>query len=162
MTVDTEAAAEQDIVLDDDERELVALELDTLLPALRGERRERFERLHAAVATGRVPADLAPALSSLVELTLQTARARQLYRAEGERILTGLLRRTPRGRELAHQLQDVNSALRALSGHSVDSVNVRMRTIGHFTVTIATDAATLTLAVRPDTVNVESVAVGEG
>jgi hypothetical protein len=36
-----------------------------------------------------------------------------------------------------------------------------MRTLGHFTVTIGTDATTLTLAVQPDAVAVDSVAVGE-
>jgi hypothetical protein len=156
-----EPGGDQALALDDDERELVGLELDALLPALQGQRRERYEQLREAVAGGVVPADLTAPLASTVELALQTARARQLYRAEGEQILTNLLRRTPRGRELARQLADVNGALRALSGHPVEGVQVRMRTIGHFTVTIATDAVTLTLAVRPDTVNVESVAVGE-
>lgn len=148
------------VTLNDDERDIVALEIGTLLPALSGDRRGRYELLRDAVDAGTVPGDLAGELASLVELTLQTARARQLYRAEGEKILTDLLRRTPRGRELGKQLADVNTALRALKGHPVDSVNVRMRTIGHFTVTVATEAVTLTLAVRPDNVNVESVAVG--
>lgn len=150
------------VTLNDDERELVELELRMILPALTGERAERYEALQEAVmAGGDVPGDLTGVLASLVELTLQTARARQLYRAEGETILTNLLRRTPRGRELAKQVADVNTALQALSGHPVDKVSVRMRTIGHFTVTVATDAVTLTLAVRPDTVNIESVAVGQ-
>lgn len=149
------------VTLDDDERELVTLELRTLLPALRDDRQARYERLRAAVDAGVVPGELAGELASLCELTLQTARARQLYRAEGEKILTDLLRRTPRGRELAKQISDVNAALKALEGHAVDSMSVRMRTIGHFTVTVATEAVTLTLAVRPDTINVESVEVGQ-
>lgn len=157
----TEASTDQPpIELSDDEQELVTLELATMLPALSGERRQRYEALRAAVDTGVVPGELSPVLASLVELTLQTARARQLYRAEGEKILTSLFRRTPRGRELAAQLSDVNTALKALHGHSVESMSVRMRTIGHFTVTVGTEAVTLTLAVRPDSVNVESVAVG--
>jgi hypothetical protein len=155
------ATAEPPIELDDNERELVALELDTIIPALRGERRQRYERLRDAVDDGTVPGDLTPELSSLLELALQTARARQLYRAEGERILTNLLRRTPRGKELATQLSDVNKALRAVAGHPLESVQVRMRTLGHFTVTVATAAATVTLAVRPDSVSIDSVAVGE-
>lgn len=153
-------AGDDTVTLSDDERELVALELEMLLPALTGERAERYEQLRDAVATGGVPGDLAPALASLVELTLQTARARQLYRAEGEKILTGLLRRTPRGKELAGQLADVNTALKALNGHAVEGVSVRMRTIGHFTITVATEGVTLTMAVRPDTVNIESVEAG--
>jgi hypothetical protein len=156
-----EPGTAEPIVLDDDERELVGLELDALLPALGGERLERYRQLRAAVATGEVPLDLTAPLASTIELALQTARARQLYRAEGETILTNLFRRTPRGRELARQLADVNKALRALNGHPVEGVSVRMRTIGHFTVTVATEAVTLTLAVRPDVVNVESLAVGD-
>lgn len=149
------------LTLDEDERELVTLELGMLLPALTGERAERYAALRDAVEVGEVPGDLTGVLASLVELTLQTARARQLYRAEGEKILTDLLRRTPRGKELGQQLADVNAALKALNGKVVEGVSVRMRTIGHFTVTVATDEVTLTLAVRPDSVNVDSVAVGQ-
>jgi hypothetical protein len=148
------------LVLDADEQELVGLELDALLPALTGERLERYQRLRAAVSAGEVADDLAEPLASTIELTLQTARARQLYRAEGETLLTNLFRRTPRGRELGQQVSDLNKALRALNGHPVEGVTVRMRTIGHFTVTIATEAVTLTLAVRPDMVNLESVEAG--
>lgn len=149
------------LTLNEDERELVTLELGMLLPALTGERAERYAALRDAVEAGEVPGDLTGVLASLVELTLQTARARQLYRAEGEKILTDLLRRTPRGKELGQQLADVNTALKALNGKVVEGVSVRMRTIGHFTVTVATDEVTLTLAVRPDSVNVDSVAVGQ-
>lgn len=155
-----EAAAEP-VRLGEQEAELVAAEIDALLPALEGERRAHFEALRASVVDGDVPGELAGALASVVELALQTARARQLYKAEGEKILTGVLRKTPRGKELDQQIADVNTALGALAGQELDRVQVRMRTLGHFTVTIGTDATTLTLAVRPDAVAVDSVAVGE-
>ncbi len=148
------------IELDAEEQELVAQDLELLLPTLDGERRERFRQLAAAVAIGEVPASLTPALESVLELTLQTARARQRYRAEGEKILTGLYRRTPGGRELTDHLRQVNAALDSLAGNTVEAVTVRMRTVGHFTLTIHTDEATITLASRPDSVDVESVAVG--
>lgn len=148
------------VVLDDEERELVQLELAALLPALAGERRRRYEQLGDAVTSGSIPAESVPVLESVLELALQTARARKLYRAEGERILTHLFRRTPRGRELTAHLDQVNEALLALAGHTLNRARVGMRTLGHFTLTIETEAATITLAVRPDSVNVESVAVG--
>lgn len=153
-------AAAEPIELGTQERELAAAELDALLPALEGERRTHFDRLRAAVEDGTVPGELAGALASVLELSLQTARARQLYRAEGERVLTGLLRRTPRGKELASQLDDVNTALRALTGRELEAVQVRMRTLGHFTVTLTAGGTTLTLSVRPDGVSVDSVEVG--
>jgi hypothetical protein len=150
------------VTLDDSERELVGLELRALLPALSGPRRARYEALFQAVGSDAgVPAELIPALESVLELALQTGRARQLYRAEGERILTSVLRRTPRGRELAAHLDQVNEALRVVAGQPLDVVGVRMRTLGHYTVTIQSKAATITLAIRPDGVAVESVAAGE-
>lgn len=154
-------AAPEPISLGDNEAELVTAEIDALLPALDGDRRAHFDRLRTAVTEGVVPAELVGTLGSVVELALQTARARQLYKAEGEKVLTALLRRTPRGKELDQQIADVNTALGALAGQELDRVQVRMRTLGHFTITIGTDATTLTLAVRPDQVAVDSVAVGE-
>ncbi|MGH8887110.1 MAG: hypothetical protein ACRDYX_18455 [Egibacteraceae bacterium] len=150
------------VTLDDEERELLGLELRTLLPALSGPRLERYAALARAVGSdAAVPAELLPALESVLELALQTGRARQLYRAEGERILTSVLRRTPRGREFAANLDQVNKALRVVAGQKLDTVQVRMRTLGHYTVTIQSEAATLTLAIRPDGVQVESVAAGD-
>jgi hypothetical protein len=148
--------------LGDEERELLRLELDTLLPALSGPRRERYEALARAIdSDGDVPPEALPALESVLELALQTGRARQLYRAEGERILTSVLRRTPRGREHAAQLDKVNEALRVMAGETLEAVRVRMRTLGHYTMTIQSKATTITLAVRPDGVRVDSVAVGD-
>lgn len=148
------------IDLSDEESEIVVADLDAVLPTLDGARRERFDQLRASAAAGHVPAELEPALISVLELTLQTARARTRYRAEGEQILTKLYGRTSAGKELANHLGQVNAALKALQGHTVKSVGVRMRTVGHFTITVQTDGATITLAARPDSLDVESIAVG--
>ncbi|MGH8910452.1 MAG: hypothetical protein ACRD0K_29155 [Egibacteraceae bacterium] len=157
MDTDTAAA----LALDADEAELAALELRALLPALRGAKHDRYAALDQAIDDGgRVPAELVPVLESVLDLTLRTGRARGLYLAEGERILTGLLRRTPRGRQLAADLADVNQALRILTGHPLDSVNVRMRTIGHYTITLQSPAATLTLAIHPNGARLESLTPG--
>lgn len=148
------------LALDEEERELVAQDIEVLLPTLEGARRERYALLLDAVLAGSVPPELTPALESLLELTLQTARARTRYRAEGEQILTKLYSRTAGGRELAAHLRQVNKALGSLSGQTVESVAVRMRTVGHFTIAIQTSGTTITLAARPDSIDVESIAVG--
>jgi hypothetical protein len=154
-----EAPTQAPIELDAEERELVGLDLDALLPTLDGARRERYQALRDAVSVGRIPPELVPALESLLALTLQTARARARYRAEGEKTLTDLYRRTPGGRELSAHLRQVNEALTSLQGETIVSLSTRMRTVGHFTVTIQTDQTTLTLVSRPDTLDVESIAV---
>ena len=155
----TEAPTVAPIELDAEERELVGLDLDALLPTLDSERQARYAALRDTVAAGQVPDELVPALESLLELTLQTARARARYRAEGEQTLTGLYRRTPAGRQLSDHLGQVNEALKSLDGQAIESLSVRMRTVGHFTLTIQTDATTITLATRPDSVDVESISV---
>lgn len=148
------------LTLSDDERELVLQDLDALLPTLDAQRRARFSELRAAAAAGEIPGGLGSALESLLELTLQTARARARYRAEGEQILNKLYARTQAGRQLAAHLRQVNKALGSLVGETIESLNVRMRTVGHFTIAIQTDATAITLVSRPDTIDVESIAVG--
>ena len=149
------------VVVSEEAGAVLAAELDALLPAFEGARRERYLALAAAVRAGEVGDEHVPELESVLELALSTARARRLYSAEGERLLTDVLRRTPRGRDLQEQLDQVNRALRTVTGATLRSASVRMRTLGHFTVTITSDAASLTLAVRPDGVAVEAVSVGE-
>ncbi len=158
--------AEQDterrepLALTEEERDLVRSEVDAILPALSGQRREAYQALADATASGQVPPDLVPLLEGLIVLALETGRARRVHRAEGERILTELFRRTPRGREMSRELSRVNKALEVLRGQAVNSIHVAMRTLGHFTLSIETEAASITLAVRPDSVAVDSVAVG--
>lgn len=150
----------EDLHLDADERELVRLELEPLVGALSGPRRDAHAALADAVDLGQVPGALAPLLGSVVELSLQTGRARRFYTAEGEKVLTGLYRRTPQGRQASAHLADVNRALEVLVGERVEGVSVRMRTAGHVTVTVTTPGATITLSSRADGVRVEALTPG--
>ena len=103
---------------------------------------------------------MTPGVPGTRRLALETGRARRLYRAEGEQILTNLFHKTPSGQELTRSLHEVNKALSVLEGHTLRGIRVALRTLGHFTVTIETDAAVITLALRPDAVTVDSVSVG--
>jgi hypothetical protein len=160
----TDTAAVDDVRLSADEADIVALELVALLPALSGPKHARYAALYEAVSGEgivTVPAELLDVLESVLEVALRTGRARALYRAEGERLLTAVLRRTPRGRRLSADLDEVNHALKVLAGHPLDGITVRMRTLGHYTLTLQTPTATLTLALRPDTVQLESLIPGQ-
>ncbi|MCS7263790.1 MAG: hypothetical protein NZ805_03035 [Armatimonadetes bacterium] len=148
------------LTLTDEERDLVQAELAALLPALSGERREAYQSLADAVEQNSVPNQLLPLLEGLTKLALETGRARRLYRAEGERILTELFRKTPSGKELSKSLQEINKALEVLEGQTLRSIRVAMRTLGHFTFTVETENAVITLAIRSDSVTVDSVSVG--
>jgi hypothetical protein len=147
----------QNVALSEDEAALVVEEALHLAEALSGPKRARTLALTQAARDGAVPAELVDVLEGVVVLALQTGRARRRYLAEGERLLTDVLRRTPRGRDLQDQLAAVNGALRALTGRRLDGVRVEMRTLGHFTVALQCEGVSLTLAVRADGVQVESV-----
>jgi hypothetical protein len=105
-----------------------------------------------------VPADLLDVFADILLASLQGGRARRLYRAEGERILTRLLMRTPRGQQMQGQLDSVNTALAELGGQRLEEARVGMRAPGHFTVTLASERFSITLAIRPDGVSVDSLA----
>ena len=143
-------AAPEPLQLTDEERELVQAELAALLPALSGERREAYQALADAVEQNTVPPDLLPLLEGLTKLALGPGRARRLYRAEGERILTDLFRKTPSGQALSKSLHEVNKALSVLEGQTLLGIKVAMRTLGHFTVTVETEKAVITIAIRPE------------
>ncbi len=148
------------LTLSPEEQELLAAEVQALLPHLPAERRAAYQDLARAVARGEIPPAQVGLLEQVLALTLTSGRARQRHRAEGERILTDLFQRTPRGQALLQHLEEVNRALRALAGRPLHSVRVGLRTLGHLTLTLEVEGATLTLAVRPDSVQVESLAVG--
>lgn len=149
------------LALTEEQQDVVRAEIEALLPALSHERGKAYQALAEAVAEGEVPSGLVGPLEELLSLALETGRARSVYSAEGERVLTDLFLDTPRGREMSRNLADINRALGVLQGHELSGARVAMRTLGHFTVRIATRGAGVTLSVRPGSVSVESVSFGE-
>ena len=102
-------------------------------------RRGRLADLVAAVDDGEVDGDDADALAELLELGLQTGRLRAQYGPEGEQAALALYRRLPLGRELARSASDLNDALAALAGRTLDRITVTAVGPGEYGVTISTD-----------------------
>ena len=74
--------------------------------------------------TARSTGDDADALAELLELGLQTGRIRALYGPEGEQAALALFRRLPLGRELTESTRELNEALQALEGRTIERVAV--------------------------------------
>lgn len=147
--------------LDENEQELVELELDAL-GSVPEERRRAYDELGRTVEMGRIPVDLVPLLERLVAISLESGRARRRYLAEGERVLTGLFKRLPAGRELLSSIGGVNKALEVLDDRTVAGVEVGLRTLGHFRVVVKTEDVKVTLSVKSSSVALESLAVAGG
>lgn len=115
----------------------------------------------AATAEGRsVPPEQIPMLEQVCSLALETGKARQMGRAEFERLLTAVLRRTPRGRELTGQVDEVNRALAELAGRQLDDVRLTSSKPGHCELVISAGGVNLTVTIAPDGMTVKSLSVG--
>lgn len=137
---------------------LVAEEVLALAQVLPDPQRQRAVQVAELVRRGQLASEFVDVVESALALSLQTGRARRRHRAEGERLLTEVLWRTPRGRALRERLEATNRALRALQGRRLEEVRVAARTLGDYTVALRADGLVVTLAARADGVEVESVA----
>lgn len=149
------------LTLSENEAAAVAAVAAAFADALPPGRDEPYLRLAAAAQQeGTVSAEQIGTLEQVCSLALETGKARQIGRAESERLLTGVLRRTPRGRVVTEQVDDVNRALGQLAGRQLDSARLTWRMPGHCELSISAGGVNLTLAITPDDVSVRTLSVG--
>jgi hypothetical protein len=120
--------------------EVARAEAQAVLAMVQDEgRRGRLADVVAAVAAGEVEGLDADALAELLELGLATGRVRAVYGPEGEQAALALFRRLPLGRELAESARDLNAALEALNGRTIERVSVNAVGPGEYGLTISTE-----------------------
>jgi hypothetical protein len=102
-------------------------------------RRLRLADVVAAIDDGEVEGAEADALAELLELGLSTGRVRQVYGPEGEQAALGLFRRLPLGKELAETTRELNEALKALEGRTIEKISVSAVGPGEYGVTVSTE-----------------------
>lgn len=142
------------------EQELLLQEVSSLIQWVhQPEQRVRYKALQKALLEGQIPPDLQEILASILEMGLESGRIRRVYRAEGERLLAGLYRRTPRGKQLQQNLHQVNQALAILKDRKITSLRFDMRTFGTYTLRVESDECEVTLVIHREGVEVESLTV---
>ena len=113
------------------------------MPRVSGEAQEvaraEAQAVLAMVDEFLVEGDDADALAEVLELGLQTGRVRALYGPGGEQAALGLFRRLPPGKEIAATTRDLNEALSALEGRTIEKVSVSAIGPGEYGVTISTN-----------------------
>jgi hypothetical protein len=120
--------------------EVARAEAQAVLSMVQDEtRRGRLADVVAAVDGGEVAGDDADALAELLELGLATGRVRAVYGPEGEQAALALFRRLPLGKELTASARDLNEALGALEGRTIDRISVNAVGPGEYGVTISTE-----------------------
>ena len=126
--------------VDGEAAEVARAEAQAVLAMVQNEeKRGKLADLVAAVDEGQVEGDDADALAELLELSLQTGRVRAVYGPEGEQAALALFRRLPLGRELTESTRELNAALAALEGKTLERISVTAVGPGEYGVTISTD-----------------------
>ncbi len=135
----------------------IATAFAAVLPA---DRRGPYDDLAHAVADGGLDAELLPDLERVCALTLETGRARQLGKAETERLVNAVYRRTPAGKALTAEATDVNGVLAGLTGKTLQQARITARMPGHYQLDLIVDGIDLAISIEPGGLEVRSLQTG--
>ena len=153
-------AAPGALLLDAVQREVLLEEIATIASAVHEPlARAPWQDLAAAVEAGEVEEDLLGRLEKVLEMTLQTGRARRVHGAESEQSLLRLFHQTPGGAAARRATQAVNEALATLEGQTIETMLFTAQGPGVFRLGLRTDRCRLTLEIDRHGVTVESLEV---
>jgi hypothetical protein len=146
--------------LSEDEAVAVAETATAFAAALPPAKAGEYEELASAAASGVLSEAQLPALERVCALALETGKARALGRAEAERLLSAVYRRTPGGSALTAETADVNRVLAQLAGRTLTSARVSMRMPGRYLLDLTVDGVALQLSIEPEGLEVRSLQAG--
>ena len=141
------------------ERELLIEEADALIETVREPQRGRYVELRAALETEQLPDELVGALENLLALELRTGRARKIHGPMAESTLLRLYQKTPTGTELQKSTSQVNKALDALAGQTLEHLAFAPKGPGVFTLDLETSEYRVHLEIREEGIWMKEVGV---
>ena len=160
MPSDDTPSAGESIKLDTLQRDVLLPQIQAFLDATSDpQAREVYLTLKSAIESQEVPADLQPRLGAIVEVALTSGRIRRLFGPAAELSLNSLFLKTPRGREIAQSLAELNKALASLKGQTVDQITSTQRSPGTYSLTVKTSGCQLVIRFEQAGVRVESLEV---
>jgi hypothetical protein len=146
--------------LDPLQRDLLIPQIQAFLDATSdADARASYTALKAAVESMAVSTEHQARLGTIVEVALQSGRIRRLFGPGAELSLNALFQKTPRGREIARSLQELNATLSSLKGDTVEEVSAVARGPGSWALTVKTSGCQLVIRFERDGVRVESLEV---
>jgi hypothetical protein len=121
--------------------------------------RDSYGALKSAVEAMEIPSEHQARLGTIVEVALQSGRIRRLFGPGAELSLNALFQKTPRGREIAQSLRDLNNALARLKGDTVEEMTAALRGPGAWALTVKTSGCQIVIRFEREGVRVESLEV---
>ncbi len=147
--------------LDEQERELLLEALDAFISSVADtESKLPYLALRRDIEEGGVSPENIPCLENLLELTLQSGRARRHQSPQAEKRLLRLFHGTPRGGAVKQAVRETNEALASLKGQVLDTVSFTPNTPGTYRLLIDTDACRIDLEITRQGVSVKGVEIG--
>ena len=160
MPSDDQPKPGESITLDTLQRDILIPQIQAFLDATSDpQAREVYLTLKTAIESQEVPADLQPKLGAIVEVALTSGRVRRLFGPGAELSLNSLFTKTPRGREVAQSLAELNKALASLKGQTVEQIISSQRSPGTYSLILKTNNCQLVISFEQSGVRVESLEV---
>ena len=142
------------------EREAVAVFARAYAEALPADRATPYLTLAESAEAGTVPAELAGVLERVCRVALESGKARELGRAEAERTLLAVFRRTPNGARVEAELDALNRALDSVTSRRLRSIRASSRLPGRYVLSLDLEGCSVSIGLGPEGLVVESLAVG--
>ena len=163
MSGDDEPKAGEPITLDTLQHDILVPQIQAFLDATTdAQAREVYAALASAIEKLEVPPELAARLGAIVEVALTSGRIRKLFGPGAELSLNALFMQTPRGREIAQSLSELNKALATLKGQTVEQVTATQRGPGAYALTLKTSGCQVVIRFEQAGVRIESLEIDLG
>ena len=160
MASDDQPKPGESIALDTLQRDILIPQIQAFLDATNDpQAREVYLALKSAIESLEVPPELQPRLGVIVEVALTSGRVRRLFGPAAELSLNALFTKTPRGREVAQSLAELNKALASLKGQTVEQITSTQKSPGAYSLTVKTSGCQLVIRFEQSGVRVESLEV---
>ena len=160
MASDDTPGTGESIKLDTLQRDVLIPQIQAFLDATTDpQAREVYLTLKTAIESLEVPPDLQLRLGAIVEVALTSGRIRRLFGPGAELSLNALFLKTPRGREVAQSLAELNKALASLKGQTVEQITSSQRSPGAYSLTVKTSGCQIVIRFEQAGVRVESLEV---
>lgn len=146
--------------LSEDEGLAVAEAATAFASAVGGDRAALFRELAAQAVEGEIEDALLDTLERVSALALETGKSRQIGKAEAERHLLAVYRRTPAGAALSAEVTDINKVLAHFKNKPLESIRVSARMPGRYLLDIEAEGFAVQLSLEPEGLEVRSVNAG--
>jgi len=121
-----------------------------------------YGALAAAIDRLEIPPELAARLGAIVEVALSSGRIRKLFGPGAELSLNALFMKTPRGREIAQSINELNKALETLKDQTIEQITASQRSPGAYALTLKTSGCQLVIRFEQAGVRIETLEVELG